>query len=144
MNVEEGDASVKEVVTATACKSMGGKWNGGHDISGHVFLLVLGSFFLIQEVGWVAARWSRYLREERSVVMHDGAVKGAGVEDLVRREENKDGLALGWLEALGRGGTLAAGVVGLSGWMLLMTAIYFHTWFEKVSFGLWYCLRLNC
>jgi hypothetical protein len=40
---------------------------------------------------------------------------------------------------LGIGGKFAAVVVGLSVWMLLMTAIYFHTWFEKVC--LW-MLRL--
>ncbi|KAM7193059.1 inositol phospholipid synthesis protein Scs3p [Naviculisporaceae sp. PSN 640] len=130
-----GEASGKEVLTSTACKAAGGRWSGGHDISGHVFLLVLGSFFLVQEVGWVAARWSRYLREERSVVMNDGAIKGAGVEDLAKREgeQEKEGLGLGVLDALGRGGTLAAAVAGLSVWMLLMTAIYFHTWFEKLT-----------
>jgi len=37
------------------------------------------------------------------------------------------------LEALGHGGKPAAVVVGLCGWMLLMTAIYFHTWFEKLT-----------
>jgi hypothetical protein len=93
---------------------------------------VLGSFFLVQEVGWVAARWARYLREERSVVMHDGAVKGAGVE-ADRRERQEEGVMLTVLDALGHGGKLAAAVVGLCGWMLLMTAIYFHTWLEKVS-----------
>ncbi|KAK3358015.1 inositol phospholipid synthesis and fat-storage-inducing TM-domain-containing protein [Lasiosphaeria hispida] len=132
--VYAGEADVGEVFTAAACKSTGGKWSGGHDISGHVFLLVLGSFFLVQEVGWVAARWARVIQEERSVVMYDGAVKGAGTEaerreHLGAREED----AVSVVEALGRGGGLAAGVIGLSGWMLLMTAIYFHTWFEKVS-----------
>ncbi|KAI4242838.1 MAG: hypothetical protein LQ352_007158, partial [Teloschistes flavicans] len=34
---------VREFVTAAACKLAGGKWKGGHDISGHVFILVLGS-----------------------------------------------------------------------------------------------------
>jgi hypothetical protein len=27
-----------------------------------VFLLVLGSFFLMEEVGWVEVGWERYLR----------------------------------------------------------------------------------
>jgi len=123
--------SGKDLFSATACKAVGGKWSGGHDISGHVFLLVLGSFFLVQEVGWVAARWAKYLREERSVVMADGAVKGAGIE--ADRDEKREEMAVTILEALGKGGSLAAAVVGLCGWMLLMTAIYFHTWFEKVS-----------
>ncbi|KAK4208039.1 inositol phospholipid synthesis protein Scs3p [Rhypophila decipiens] len=132
-----GEGGKTEMVTAAACKAAGGRWSGGHDISGHVFLLVLGSYFLVQEVGWVAARWSRYLREERSVVMADGAVKGAGVEDVIGKrlgeEKENDGLVLGVLDALGKGGTVAFAVAGLSVWMLLMTAIYFHTWFEKFT-----------
>ncbi|KAK3899530.1 hypothetical protein C8A05DRAFT_36858, partial [Staphylotrichum tortipilum] len=43
------------------------------------------------------------------------------------------------LEVLGHGGRMAAVVVGLSAWMLLMTAIYFHTWFEKLT-GLLFAL----
>ncbi|KAK1756300.1 FIT family protein scs3 [Echria macrotheca] len=121
--VQMGTASAGDVFSAAACKAAGGRWSGGHDISGHVFLLVLGSFFLVQEVGWVAARWARYLREERSVVMHDGAVKGAGIE----AEKRDEGVAVSLLEAVGKGGSLAAGVIGLCAWMLLMTAIYFHT-----------------
>ncbi|KAL2022497.1 hypothetical protein VTK56DRAFT_5104 [Thermocarpiscus australiensis] len=135
--VEQGEEAggMGEVVTAAACKASGGSWRGGHDISGHVFLLVLGSFFLAQEVGWVAVRWARYLREERCIVMHDGAVKGASVESE-RREAghgHEDGEGVSVLEALGHGGMFAAVVTGLCGWMLLMTAIYFHTWFEKLT-----------
>ncbi|KAK4238969.1 pectate lyase superfamily protein-domain-containing protein [Achaetomium macrosporum] len=132
--VNKGEGSAGDVVTAAACRSAGGHWRGGHDISGHVFLLVLGSFFLVQEVGWVAARWARYLREERSVVMHDGAVKGAQIEvERRERQEEEDVRELTVLEALGHGGTLVAAVAVLCGWMLLMTAIYFHTWFEKLT-----------
>jgi hypothetical protein len=64
--------------------------------------------------------------------MPDGAVKGAGVE-AEKREKQDEGVVLTVLDALGHGGTMVAVVVGLCGWMLLMTAIYFHTWFEKVS-----------
>ena len=135
--VRAGEGGVKEVFTAAACKASGGSWRGGHDISGHVFLLVLGSAFLVQEVGWVvAARWARYGGEERCVVMRDGAVKGAGVEAGRREKAGEgEGVVSTVLEALGHGGKPAAVVVGLCGWMLLMTAIYFHTWFEKVSKG---------
>ncbi|KAI8958789.1 inositol phospholipid synthesis and fat-storage-inducing TM-domain-containing protein [Daldinia sp. FL1419] len=118
----EGTADKADVFTAAACKAAGGRWSGGHDISGHVFLLVLGSFFLLQEIGWGVFRAGR---EERCVVMPDGAVKGAGVE-AESAEEEEEG-------KLGVGGKFAIGVVVLCLWMLLMTAIYFHTWFEKVS-----------
>lgn len=121
------EQEVKEAFTAAACRAVGGRWAGGHDISGHVFLLVLGSAFLAQEVGWAWARWGAGVSEERAVVMPDGAVKSAGVE--AEREGaagQKGGDALGW------GGRFAVGVVVLCWWMMLMTAIYFHTWFEKV------------
>lgn len=144
-------AGFKEFVTAAACKAAGGRWTGGHDISGHVFLLVLGSAFLVQEVGWVVARhyWRRNVRnvDERTVVMHDGAVKSAGTDLAAdkrwddyspemdeEREVREVAVAGGGLwDALGHGGKAILGVVGLSAWMLLMTAIYFHTWFEKVG-----------
>ncbi|KAK4661294.1 uncharacterized protein QC763_703610 [Podospora pseudopauciseta] len=132
---DAGDVGVKEVFTAAACKSAGGRWSGGHDISGHVFLLVLGSCFLLQEVGWVVGRWVRFVREERAVVMADGAVKGATaeVEREVRYQGEDVGRGTGVMEGLGHGGKVAVGVVGLCAWMLLMTAIYFHTWFEKLT-----------
>lgn len=93
-------------------------------------MLVLGSAFLMQEIGWVVLRWKGWRdKEERSVVMGDGAVKGAAVE--------ADGELNGATEreghGLGVGGRFALGVVGLSLWMVLMTAIYFHTWFEKLT-----------
>ncbi|KAI2636426.1 inositol phospholipid synthesis and fat-storage-inducing TM-domain-containing protein [Hypomontagnella submonticulosa] len=123
--VAVGAADAGDVFTAAACRAAGGRWSGGHDISGHVFLLVLGSFFLLQEVGWVMVRAGWFGgREERHVVMHDGAVKGAGVE--AERNVPED-------NTLGLGGRFAAVVVTLCGWMLLMTAIYFHTWFEKFT-----------
>ncbi|KAI2630637.1 Fat storage-inducing transmembrane protein [Hypoxylon sp. NC1633] len=138
----DGTADGADVFTAAACRAAGGRWSGGHDISGHVFLLVLGSFFLLQEVGWPACRAGLLLttnaakagREERCVVMPDGAVKGAGVE-----AERSSGSGSGAgdegrsVASLGFGEKFALAVVALCWWMLLMTAIYFHTWFEKLT-----------
>ncbi|KAH8165722.1 hypothetical protein CIB48_g2533 [Xylaria polymorpha] len=131
--VSAGTADKKEFVTAAACRTAGGNWSGGHDISGHVFLLVLGSCFLAQEVVWVVLRAGAKLvgsGDDRAIVMGDGAVKGAGVES------NRTAAAA-HERHLGIGGKFVLGVVGLSLWMLLMTAVYFHTWFEKVSFPHW-------
>ena len=125
-----GDTSVGEMVTAVACKAAGGRWKGGHDISGHVFLLVLGTVFLLEEVGWAYLRYSDSTADDRTVVMPDGAVKGAGVE--AEATNGRGGGGKTEAVGLGIGGKFAAVVVGLSVWMLLMTAIYFHTWFEKV------------
>ena len=74
--------------------------------------------------------------EERCVVMSDGAVKGAGAEaELEGDGDQASGIDLATKFSLV--------VVGLCWWMLLMTAIYFHTWFEKVclSLLLWFYPR---
>jgi len=114
--------NTRQFVTGVACKAVGGKWNGGHDISGHVFLLVLGSMFIFEEVLHVVMASSR-AKEERTIFMSDGAVKSADVEaDSPRASEQ-------WT----LGAKIVLGVAGLSLYMLLMTAAYFHTWFEKLT-----------
>ncbi|KAL6713518.1 hypothetical protein ACLMJK_008983 [Lecanora helva] len=93
-----------------ACKALGGEWRGGHDISGHVFILVLGSAFLGFE-GWLG-------KGRVDKVHGEGSVGGD--------EEEEEG-----------GGSWGMGmplvVMGFSWWMLLMTAAFFHTWFEKFT-----------
>lgn len=138
--VEDADAAVGlgDVLTAAACKAVGGRWSGGHDISGHVFMLVLGSGFLMQEVGWSVVRWRearRGARDERSIVMRDGSVQGAEAEGGPGPELSGATTEV-TSDMLGVGGKFVLAVVALSLWMILMTAIYFHTWFEKVSLPL--------
>jgi len=118
----EGTGGKKEFFTGQACKAVGGVWRGGHDISGHVFILVLGSAFLGLEV-LPAVVGARGLREERKIVGRHGVVGRA--EGEVMGDETEEAVAKGGLSA-------PLVVVGLSLWMLLMTAAYFHTWFEKV------------
>jgi hypothetical protein len=126
--VQQADArdikmdDARQLFTGIACKAVGGKWAGGHDISGHVFLLVLGSMFLFEEVLHVVLK-STKIKEERTVFMSDGAIKSADVEAQPSGEEGRWTL----------GAKIVLGVGGLSLYMLLMTAAYFHTWFEKVS-----------
>lgn len=156
-----------EAATASACKHAGGQWRGGHDISGHVFLLVLGTTFLAQEVGWVLWRQARRraamsggvtgstshnsssarVVDTRSVVMDDGAVKSAEVEAGLSTgstgEQSSNATRAGLVQPDTRSANsallsrvalrVAGAVIGLSLWMLLMTAIYFHTWFEKLT-----------
>ncbi|KAM3515336.1 hypothetical protein MY11210_001077 [Beauveria gryllotalpidicola] len=124
-----GTADAAEVLTAVACKAVGGRWRGGHDISGHVFLLTLGSALLMHEVLWPLARWAGWRAEERCVVMgDDGALEAASVEADRAHAAGREAQPV-----LGYGGKFALGVLGLNLWMLLMTAIYFHTWFEKFT-----------
>lgn len=54
--LEEMDAAGADVhpaemaFTSAACKLSGGRWTGGHDLSGHVFLLTHASLFLWSEL----------------------------------------------------------------------------------------------
>jgi hypothetical protein len=122
-----GMGRTREFVTAQACKVAGGQWKGGHDISGHVFLLVLGSAFLWLEFLPVVLRYSG-LREQRVVRHRDGKVGRASPPWPRTENEDRDGKT----RAAKGGISVPLGVVILSWWMLLMTAAYFHTWLEKV------------
>ncbi len=117
----------RQFVTGAACKAVGGKWKGGHDISGHVFLLILGSMFLFEEVLHVVLKYSG-VKEERTVYMPDGAVRSVEVEGD-RRSDIEAEIAGQWT----MGAKFVMGVGALSLYMLLMTAAYFHSWFEKVN-----------
>jgi hypothetical protein len=112
---------------ATACKAAGGGWRGGHDISGHVFMLVLSSAMLVYEL---------YLADAHAPHPHVSPAAAAKVaHDLTPEERDAVG---GWeSEASARVRVYARwllwGVVALDGWMIMMTAIWFHTWLEKLS-----------
>lgn len=126
-------SDAKEFITAATCKAVGGTWKGGHDISGHVFLLILGSALLWLEFLPALTRMED-LRDGRLITLNDGKVASVIVEKERVEEEG---------DATAKGVKFALGVAGLMWWMLLMTAAYFHTWFEKftgllVAFaGLW-------
>jgi hypothetical protein len=77
----------------------------------------------------VVVRWTG-LREARRIVK-DGLVRSASTET----ESDGPGIK-GNIEVpkrLGWGVKLALGVAAMNWWMLLMTAAYFHTWFEKFT-----------
>lgn len=61
--------------------------------------------------------------------MYDGAVKSAAVET----RDSEGNMPVPDAKDLGLGVKVAVGVAGMSWWMLLMTAAYFHTWFEKFT-----------
>ncbi|KAK4548578.1 hypothetical protein LTR36_009488 [Oleoguttula mirabilis] len=124
---EKADMSeLEKAFTHAACKHIGGQWRGGHDISGHVFLLILGSAMLWLELLPAVLRMDG-LREARRIVTSDGLVRSAAIETS-ERPGNMD-----VPEHLGVGVRVSLGVAGMSWWMLLMTAAYFHTWFEKFT-----------
>ncbi|KAF2476814.1 uncharacterized protein BDR25DRAFT_299988 [Lindgomyces ingoldianus] len=128
-----GMSDTREYFTAAACKAVGGTWKGGHDISGHVFLLILGSGLLWFEILPALTR-AEGLRDGRRILLSDGKVAHVAVEKDEEADKEKPAR---------KGVKTALGVAALMWWMLLMTAAYFHTWFEKftgllVAFsGLW-------
>jgi hypothetical protein len=125
-------SETKDYFTAAACKIAGGQWKGGHDISGHVFLLILGSALLWFEV-LPAILKSRGLREERRVRVGNGKIiKTRSIVDGTVKDDIPEH-AVEQEEYTTLGVKIAVGVVGLSWWMLLMTAAFFHTWFEKFT-----------
>ncbi|RPA86815.1 hypothetical protein BJ508DRAFT_410993 [Ascobolus immersus RN42] len=48
------------IMASAACRSANGQWKGGHDLSGHVFLLCHASLFLASEIWPVVAKKVRY------------------------------------------------------------------------------------
>lgn len=64
-SVREKMGTAAVVATSAACKVAGGSWSGGHDLSGHTFLLTHASLFLWSEVApglmtgdWDVGVWS--------------------------------------------------------------------------------------
>jgi len=127
-NMGAGNIDLGTLATAAACKLSGGRWVGGHDISGHVFLLVLGSAFLSLEI-LPSVLKGRGMKDKRAIVGKDGQIKGAyteAKESVIGADHQSDGKGIGLIVGFGMG------VVFLSWYMMLMTAIYFHTAPEKV------------
>lgn len=117
-------AALETVLTAAACKAAGGAWTGGHDVSGHVFMLVLATGVLGLEVMGVAG----------SAVYKSVSLGSSSDEEDKENDGGDEGEKV-QVWAL----RFVLGVVGLGWWMLFMTAIWFHTWLEKVSLFL-FCL----
>lgn len=124
---EMGD--MREALTHAACKAIGGQWKGGHDISGHVFLLILGSAMLWLEL-LPAALKMEGLREARRILTSGGHVRSASIEAV---DPQIQPAVQTPVQDSGVGVKVALGVAGLMWWMLLMTAAFFHTWFEKFT-----------
>lgn len=116
-------SDAREYFTAAACKAAGRRWTGGHDISGHVFLLIIGSALLWFETLPALTRVEG-LRDGRKIMLEDGKVVSVSVEKDPDSEQ---------YEPTRQGVPFPISVAGLMWWMLLMTAAFFHTWFEKLT-----------
>jgi hypothetical protein len=123
----EGGIDITTLTSAISCKARGGRWRGGHDISGHIFMLTLSSAFLFYEM---------YISDRNSSHPSVSAAAAAKLaQDLTEDERKAMG---GWeteTDAKIRlwSTRFAWAVISLDFWMILMTAIWFHTWLEKLS-----------
>ena len=128
LHIEENPAKkLATVYSGYACKKSGGTWRGGHDISGHVFILVLSSASLLYEL-YIADRASQH-----PTVSPRAAANVA--QNLTEEEKRAVG---GWESETEAKARIYAryflyGVVALDCLMLFTTAIWFHTWLEKVN-----------
>jgi hypothetical protein len=126
-------SATTEFFTSRACKVAGGRWTGGHDISGHVFLLILGSALLWMEVLPTILK-AQGLREERRVRVGSGkVVKTRSIVDGTVKDEVDVPITQKQEEYTKLGAKVIVGITALMWWMLLMTAAFFHTWFEKFT-----------
>lgn len=99
-------------------KSIRAMWKGGHDISGHTFIMVLSSLLLLEDIAPYIA-----VLIGRSSLGQSLFPQQVSLEVGRTRWTTQAKLAVG----------ATLGLVGLWSWMLLNTAIYFHTPQEKVS-----------
>lgn len=136
----ENDGKLEKMLTAAACKAAGGSWTGGHDVSGHVFMLVLATgvlaFEVLGVVGIDGLRTSLMcggdaegFKEKDGDDAPASTAGGSGNDDAGASEGH--GLKVWALR-------FVVAVAGMGWWMLFMTAIWFHTWLEKV-----FCLSLQ-
>lgn len=99
-------------------KSIRAMWKGGHDISGHTFIMVLSSLLLLEDV-------APYL----AVLLRGSALAGLFGKQPTRGNAG----SVRWTRSAYVAVGASVGLVALWSWMLLNTAIYFHTPQEKVS-----------
>lgn len=100
-------------IGSVVCRKVKGHWKGGHDPSGHVFLLVVGSLVL-----WFEILNTNILQELQSFIT--GFRNQLTYQDRLKYVLNHSivfTLALLWLWW----------------WMLLTTSIHFHSFIEQMS-----------
>jgi hypothetical protein len=102
-------------ITSSTCRQLQGSWIGGHDPSGHVFLLIHSSLYLVFESLPYWSSWNTILANVQATIRDSTSSKWTKLWQLVVQNPNIPLLTL----------------VGLWWWMLFMTSLYFHSVAEK-------------
>ncbi|SCU83881.1 LAME_0C07140g1_1 [Lachancea meyersii CBS 8951] len=63
--IDEALHSWRRINSSNLCRSLGGHWKGGHDPSGHIFLITLMCMFLLGELQAIGRKALRKLKTER-------------------------------------------------------------------------------
>lgn len=121
---EEEMSKAAAAASHAACRLIGGQWKGGHDISGHVFLLTLGSAMLWFEVLPIVLGWAGLTRARKMNGETREGVDSTEAKRIVTETQSAQHVVMF---------AVALVVAAANWWMLLMTAAYFHTWFEKLT-----------
>lgn len=108
-------------ITSRQCRSIRGQWYGGHDPSGHVYLLTLSCSFLVGEV-FTFFSAADLVQRYRQLTSEAGRLVAEGKYiELVKYVFSNDACLI------------LALLVVLWYWMLLMTSIHFHSVLEKLA-----------
>ncbi|GAA5910404.1 hypothetical protein JCM6882_007348 [Rhodosporidiobolus microsporus] len=136
----DGDADAAAKMVCTGAK--GEYWRGGHDVSGHAFMMVHAAMFLFEIVYPLLPSLFPSLFSQpsasKTTSTRDDADEGKVSRPVAPKRINPLVAIVGYA-------TVA--VLVLCWWMLLMTSLFFHSPAEKLTglaFGLlgWYCSSL--
>lgn len=139
------DHKYEAAISSAVCRRIGGKWTGGHDPSGHCFLLVQSSLFILFELMPLARillqdlyethetfRWLVDRSETLSISVKHYIYgdKDAKSSSIPERNQTRLSQVVRFIC-----NPLVAGVslVTLWCWMLLVTSTYFHSLVELLG-----------
>lgn len=120
--VESGVEGIVESnrITSKTCRQLRGNWTGGHDPSGHVFILIHASLYMFFEISPYWISWKQFINK---FVRLNSSWK----DDSLVIKGNKLGRFL-----INNPVVIVMMLIGLWWFMLLMTNIYFHSIGEKL------------
>lgn len=106
------------LINSYACRRIRGEWTGGHDPSGHVFLMIHSSIYLFWEIAPYWQSWNHLVANVRSLtnLLKLSHSRVSNVKTFVLQNPH----------------ILVIPLIGLWWFMLLMTNLYFHSIAEKL------------